>query len=294
VTNSSATDLSCGVAGVEKAEQAGAAPVVETFVGSGQQPASPMEGIDFAAPMAQHLILDATSALVEFLVGQAAQMKRVGDLDGVGQHGVDYGPIRSGQIESPHSMVGQPLMAASGQPPARPSAGAAFDHVEQPAVGHIDNRGRPGLNPIQAQPAEQRLVEAQGGHRGDTVGVVDERFAVGDHRVVAGVPSAAQLAGYLGHRPAVAAHLHRHPPPGPVRQRLAGRSDRPSWTDRGLLPQQPCLRRPSPTESAVQSFGLSQDRLRGCRSTWRWCAIGAVGRTRTGSARPAPMFSWAS
>jgi hypothetical protein len=63
---------SLGVAGVEQTQQASAASIVEAFVSSGQQPAGPVEGIDFAAPMAQDLILDATSALVEFLVGQAA------------------------------------------------------------------------------------------------------------------------------------------------------------------------------------------------------------------------------
>jgi hypothetical protein len=84
--------LTSRITGVEEAEQPVAAMVVEPFVGTGQQPAAPVERIVLAAAMT-HGLVDAATDLVELGVGQPQEMKRVGDLDGVGQHRVEHGPI---------------------------------------------------------------------------------------------------------------------------------------------------------------------------------------------------------
>ena len=83
-----------GEATAQVLSSAGAAVVVESFVGSGQESPGSVERVDLAAPMTQDLVLYPPAALVEALVGQADQVERVGDLDSVGQHGVEHGPIR--------------------------------------------------------------------------------------------------------------------------------------------------------------------------------------------------------
>ena len=91
--------LAFGVAGFEQAEQLGAAALVETFVGLGQQATAAVERVGLAAAMAERLVLHPAAHLVELGVGQLDEMERIGDLGGVGQHRVEHRPIRPGQIE---------------------------------------------------------------------------------------------------------------------------------------------------------------------------------------------------
>ena len=85
--------VAVGVAGLEQAEQLGAALVLEAFIGLGQKPAGPVEGVGLAAPMPESLVLDPTAALVETLVGQAHHMERIGDLHRIREHRVEHGPV---------------------------------------------------------------------------------------------------------------------------------------------------------------------------------------------------------
>jgi hypothetical protein len=58
-------DLLVWVAGFEEAQLLGAALGVEPFIGLGQQPATPVEGIVLATPMAQGLVLDPPTDLID-------------------------------------------------------------------------------------------------------------------------------------------------------------------------------------------------------------------------------------
>jgi len=76
------------------------------------------------------------------------------------------------------------------------------------------------------EPHEQRLIEAERARLTDTVGiVVDECFAIRDHRVVDRVPRALELARELVHAAAVFTDLTSHPTAGSVGHRGAGRRD---------------------------------------------------------------------
>jgi hypothetical protein len=58
------------VPGSQQTQQFVAAPVVEPFVGFGQQPSDPIQRIVLVAPMPQRFVLDPPAALVEFRVRQ--------------------------------------------------------------------------------------------------------------------------------------------------------------------------------------------------------------------------------
>src|ERR1700722_12994066 len=100
--------------------------------------------------MTERLVLYPPTALVETLVGQAYQVERVGDLDGVGQHGVEHGPIRPRQIQRGPYNPAPPAGSPAGQPGARPSNSPAFDDIEEPAASDVDDRGRPVLTSVRA------------------------------------------------------------------------------------------------------------------------------------------------
>jgi hypothetical protein len=119
-----------------------------------------------------------------------------------------------------------PGLGGGGEPLAQPDRRAAVDDVEELTAGDIDDRGGPRLGPPPTQAGEQHLIDPERRHCTDPVDIgVQERLAVGHHSVVDGMPVGAELAGDLGHGPAVAAHLNRRPPSRPVGDRQAGRSD---------------------------------------------------------------------
>ena len=73
---------------------------------------------------------------------------------------------------------------------------------------------------------EQGLVQTQSGDGADAVGiVVDQRRAVGQHRVVDGMPVTAQLDGDLVDRASPPPDLLGHPGPGPVGHDQMGGGD---------------------------------------------------------------------
>lgn len=136
-------DFARGVAGVEQAEQPGPPLVIETFVGAGKQTPGPEEGIGLVPSMSEGLALHPAADLVEPLIGQAHEVKRVGDLHRVGAHGVEDCLVRAGQIEGGPGDALQPVLALPGQPDTRAVTVSAFDHIEQSAAGYIDDRGSP-------------------------------------------------------------------------------------------------------------------------------------------------------
>ena len=91
--------LASRVAGFEQASELGVAAFVETFVRLGQESACPVERVVLAAPVTERLVLDPPPALVQLGVGELHEMKRVGDLGGVGDHRVEHGPVRARQVK---------------------------------------------------------------------------------------------------------------------------------------------------------------------------------------------------
>ena len=73
--------------------------------------------------------------------------------------------------------------------------------------------------PATSAPGENQARQAQGLDIGEPVGVIDELFAVGDHRIHHRMPTATQILGDLTDRAAMAAHLEGDPPPGPIGDR---------------------------------------------------------------------------
>ena len=82
--------------------------------------------------MAHRLVLDSAAALIQLLVGQTDHVERVGDLDGVGEHGVEHRPIRPGQIQ------GGPARCSLATPrcgqPASGTARASLYQARRPAA----------------------------------------------------------------------------------------------------------------------------------------------------------------
>jgi hypothetical protein len=134
----------------------------------------------------------------------------VGDLVGVGEHGVGDGPVGAGQVHGHPLDSGPPLLGPSGEPSARTSSVTALDDVKKLTV--TDQLGGPDPLAVGTEADERGLVQPEDPHGTDAVGVVDQREAVGDHGAVDGVPVTADL----GDRAAVASDLFARPPGGPV------------------------------------------------------------------------------
>ena len=120
---------------------------------------------------------------------------------------------------------------ASGTVPCssgRPRRRGAFRH-------EVNDRGRPVLTVELTKPHEQRLIQPERGRLAEPVRiVVDERFAIGDHGVVDGVPRALERSGELVHRAAVLTDLTGHPPRlGRSSRRAPTRS---AWLHRSMTP----------------------------------------------------------
>ena len=220
-------DFAAWIAGLEEADELGPAVVVEAFVGLREEPPAPVQRVVLAASVAERVVLHPAPALIHRGVGDLDQMERIRDLPSGREHRVEDFAIGTGQIQrGPLDRV-EPGFRAAGQPGDGWCGVSAFDHVEQDTSSDVNDRCRPVLAATLAAAHEQCLVEAECVHVADAVRIVEERFAVGLHGVVHGVPIATELVGDVAHRPAVQADLKCHPPPGAVRQR------QPRWCDFG-------------------------------------------------------------
>lgn len=90
---------------------------------------------------AESLVLQTAAHLVEALVREAHKAERVGDLNCVGQHGVEGGPIRARQVQGRPADSCPPLRRLGGDPPPGGGGVAAFDHIKELARPDIDDRG---------------------------------------------------------------------------------------------------------------------------------------------------------
>lgn len=69
-------DLASWVAGLQQADELGATPLVEAFVGLGQQAPRPVERVRLVAAVTERLVLHPATHLVEALVRELAHMER--------------------------------------------------------------------------------------------------------------------------------------------------------------------------------------------------------------------------
>ena len=125
--------------------------------------------------MAERVVLHPAPALIERRVGDAHHVKRVGDLDGVGEHRVEHGPIRADRSSVAQRDPGPPRLGLGGEPAARLNAVATRDDVEQlpesTSTIWVDHRWvRYG-----ALTGEQRLVQPDRRDGPEAVRVVDQR-----------------------------------------------------------------------------------------------------------------------
>ena len=88
-------DLAAWITRREQPKELGAAFNVEAFIGTHQQATGPIQRVVFAAAMPKRFVLDSAPAFIEAGVGQLVNVERIGDLAGVGQHGVEHFAVRA-------------------------------------------------------------------------------------------------------------------------------------------------------------------------------------------------------
>ena len=200
---------------------------LEAFVGLGEQPPAPIEGIGLSAAVAHGLVLHPPAALVELGVGELAHMEGIGHLGGVGHHVVEDRPIGTGQIEGGPARPVSPLLPLCLQPLRRPLAAATRDDVEELAGLDVDDLGRE-LLAVKGPDAGRRAPRRGPGPRPTpkrSGSSSTSAVAIGDDGVVHCVPVTAELDRDLVDASRVAPHLLGDPAARPVGHRHAGRGD---------------------------------------------------------------------
>jgi hypothetical protein len=163
-------------------------------------------------------------------------MERIGDLGRVGQHRVEHLAVRAGHVQRRPPDLGTPRRGRvlPANAPQEPRHGPPRHRAA--ARRHVHDRGRPLLGPPLAALDEQRLVQPERGHRADAVRVVDQPAAVGDDRVVDGVPVRTEI-GRPPRRCGRGSRPGRSPTGRPGRSastatpRSPGRSRSTRWSD---------------------------------------------------------------
>jgi hypothetical protein len=133
--------LAVGVAGLEAGVEAFVAALGEAFAADEQPPADAEPRVVFAAAVAGRLALHAPADVVERLVGQPHDMKRVDDDLGRVESADQGVAITAVRIQGDALDRGQPLRVAAGQPGRHGASGAALDHVQQAAAGEVEQAG---------------------------------------------------------------------------------------------------------------------------------------------------------
>ena len=104
-------DFAVWVAGGEQAAEFGAAAFAEAFVGGDQQAARPIEGVVFAAPVAEGVVLDSGAHLVDAVVGEADDVERVGNSRLCHAPSVRYRVMCPHKASSPRTSPHRPRLA---------------------------------------------------------------------------------------------------------------------------------------------------------------------------------------
>ena len=191
----------------------------------GQQPSGAIQRIVLAAPMPDRLVLDAAATLVQLLIRELDEMERVGDLGDVRERVVEGLAIRPGEVQHAPTDRGAPLVGTI----LEPGAGTA---ASRPSTTSRSCAPPPAVTStievhhcwVRQRPRRQNRVSSRpsAADRADPFGILDQRCPIGDHRVVDGVPVAAELAGNLRHRATEPTDLLAHH--RPARSVIAARA----------------------------------------------------------------------
>ena len=139
---------------------------VDTEALAGHDETSPtaVERVGLAAPMTERLVLHPASTLIQHLVGEAHDVERVRDLDGVREHRVEHRLVGRREIQRRPCDPGPPRLRSGGEPGGRPRRVAPGDDVEELPAAHVDDLGRPSLPSERAVTGEQGLVQPERVH----------------------------------------------------------------------------------------------------------------------------------
>ena len=148
----------------------------------------------------------------------ANDVELVCDQLGVRQDGQKDTAVGGGEIERARAHRRKPVLTAREQPRLGFITLAVGHEVQELTLVHIDECGHEVRCSALAGLHEQVLVKTQGAHVAEAVGVVHERFAEQDHRVVDRVPITSERRGDLSDGAPVGADLKGGPARRPVSQ----------------------------------------------------------------------------
>jgi len=217
--------LTVRVSSLEESGQLLVAAFVQSLVGLGEQPSGLEQRIAFPAAMSEQLLLDPSAALVELEGGVFDHVERIRHLDRMGDGGVEDGLVGGRQVQGGVADLAQPLLAPVLQPGLGLLRPSPLHDVEELATLDVHQLGRERRRPVGADPDEEDLVETEGLHVTEPVGIVDEDLAVGDDGVVHRVPVTTEVGGHLVDGPGMAADLFGGPACCPGREALPGSGD---------------------------------------------------------------------
>jgi hypothetical protein len=89
--------------------------------------------------MPDRFVLHPAATLIEGRVGHSHHVEGVSDLHGGGEHRVEHGAIRGGQVEGGPDDPGPPRLGLGGEPAARLHRVTTRHDVEQLASADIDD-----------------------------------------------------------------------------------------------------------------------------------------------------------
>ncbi len=213
-----------GVTDPQSKQEPVRAAFVEAFRTGEQQLADPIQRIGLATAVAERLVLDAASDLVETAVRDAHDVERIRDPACVIQVRGQSRPERLGEIGHHDFDAPKPCWVGAASPSAQVSGSFAFDHVDHDRSFEINEPSRIDRRVLPVRLQERRLINTELGDSSDSVGVIHQWGAVFDHCVHDRPPTHPELtsdtrdrsgvltdlAACLAARPAREHHLRVH------------------------------------------------------------------------------------
>ncbi len=123
----------------QQSEQFVSSVIAQAFLGFGEQTPGSIERVMLSPPVAEQLVLDPSSTLIEFGVGQLHHMKGIGHQDGARQHAGEDGSVGTREIERGVAHVSKPLMALGLEPRGGLFSAATRHDVEELGSAHVDD-----------------------------------------------------------------------------------------------------------------------------------------------------------
>ena len=223
------------VTGLEQVQQLASAVFTQALLGLGEEASASIEGVVFVAAVSERLVLDPAPRLVELGRRQLDHVEGIGNEGGIGELGGEDRLVGGGQVEGAVGDGGLPGRVAVLEPLLRALTASSLDDVQELSLADVDDGGDEARAVVGGETDEAVLVEAQRGDGAEALRVLDEGCAIGQNRVVDGVPVAAQGAGHIVHAAAGFADRPGGPAPGPIGDGHARSSDPAILFGPGLL-----------------------------------------------------------